>query len=236
MPEIKDKLLCCLQFLGSHHQIHCEVVAVEEVQLLENAAWSCKVRIIPSNKADGVESLIVHLESSGERPIGSPLNEPKTWTRVISSSPKAAAIKSSSMPGITEAHNKAIKSVISISPEDSIQILSGIEGNLNKKSLPRRRLRPCHLAYEGKALRSAEKLQEGTPDAAIKPSSRAQGIDGIELFPTDQPMQIVSPEATAAAGHMLGSLYHGGTPLVSTAVARLCSPGVNWSSPSQATH
>eukprot|EP00890_Picochlorum_soloecismus_P000999 jgi/Picsp_1/18/NSC_00018-R1_hypothetical protein CHLNCDRAFT_50408 [Chlorella variabilis] len=236
VPEIKDELLCCVQFFGSHHQIHCEVVAVEEVQKLENAAWSCKLRVIPSNRTDGVESLIVHLESSGERPIGSPLNEPRTWARVVSSSPKAAAIKALTLPGITEAHNKAVKNVISISPEDSIQILSGIQGNLNSKSVPRRRLRPCHLAYEGNALRSAEKLQEGTPDAAIKARYRSQGLEGIELFPSDQAMHIVSPEATAAAGHMLGSLYRGGTPLVSTSVAKLCSPGVNWASPSQVTH
>lgn len=212
------------------------MVAVEEVQWLENAAWSCKLRVMPSNKSDEVESLIVHLESNGERPIGSPLNEPKTWARVVSSSPMATAMKASSLPGMTEAHNKAVKNVMSISPEDSIQILSGTRGNLNKKSIPRRRLRPCHLAYEGKALRSAEKLQEGTPDAAIKASTRSHGLEGVELFPVDQSMQIVSPEATAAAGHMLGSLYRGGTPLVSTSVAKLCSPGVNWASPSYATH
>ena len=211
------------------------MVAIEEVQWLENAAWSCKLRVIPSNKSDGVESLIVHLDSSGERPIGSPLNEPKTWARVVSKSPKAA-IKASSLPGMTEAHNKAVKNVMSISPEDSIHILSDTQGNLNKKSIPRRRLRPCHLAYEGKALHSAEKLQEGTPDAAIKASTRSHGLEGVELFPADQSMQIVSPEATAAAGHMLGSLYRGGTPLVSTSVAKLCSPGVNWASPSNATH
>jgi len=80
-----------------------------------------------------------------------------------------------------------------------------------------------------------KKIQEGTPELGIKSMSRSHGLEGVEVFPAagEKDIQIVSPEATAAAGHMLGSLYRGGTPLVSTSVARLCSPGTDWASPQQ---
>ena len=162
MPKVKDELLCCVQFFGSYHQLQCEVVGVEEVHRLENGKLSCKIRAMPSSKTDEVESLIVHLDSAGERNIGSPLKESRTWARIIASSPKAATIKASAFPGATEAHDKAIKNTFKISPGDSIQILSNLKGDLKPKTdSPRRRLRPCHLSYEGKVLRSAEKDPRG---------------------------------------------------------------------------
>lgn len=220
--------------MGQAINLHCEVQEVESASIVGENEWTCTLRVIPTNKENGVTSLSVQLQSSGERPLGSPLIVPNTWSRIKSTSPLASNIRQK-ITGATVAHQKAVRQGgHKISPEGSIPILDpGRRDLVTIKISPRRRLRPCHLKYAGDVLKSAEKIQ-GTPLANVKRGAPTSGIQGVELFPTTaDEHQNVSPEATAAAGHMLGALYgtRGSPPLTSPSVKKLLSPHSTWMSP-----
>lgn len=224
MPLEEEEVICSLTVQGETKHVHCIIKKICEAQLRGTKGWICHAEVLPIQIArlEPLEPQKVKLDSSKEVMAGCPLDEPGSWCRADSSSPVHLNIVPS-MPNETVAHDMAVKSSKDIIRQESITILKASETHgAVALSSPRRKLQPCNLKYEGEALASAQKIQSTPPENLIQ--SRFRNFKGVELFPETaqiSPSVTVSPEARAAAGNMLGSLYPHLNPLVSSKVLEI---------------
>ena len=221
MPLEGDEVICLLPITGEGQRSHCVIRKICEAQLRGTKGWICHVEVVPV-QSNTEESLKIKLDSSKEVGVESPLDGPGSWCRVDPSSPKNPKIVAD-LPNETAAHNTAVRVSGDIYRQESVTILKASEMHgAVVLSSPRRRLQPCTLTYDGEALASAEKIQT-TPQGNLI-ESRCKNVSGVELFPeTVLPCSKVSPEARAAAGNMLGSLYPHLQPMVSSKVVKILS-------------
>lgn len=224
MPVEGEEIFCSVTLEGVEQRTRCIIMTVGEAQLRGNNGWICHVEVLPAHVNTSQTGYIkVKLDSSKESPEGS-ANGPTTWCRVEPESPPNPKIMPK-LPCETVVHNMAVKLGTSLIREDSATMLKRSEGDQYGAvvlSSPRRKLQPCNLRYEGEALASAERIQTTPPESLIK--SRFGDAKGVELFPetfTVSPCGEVSPEARAAAGNMLGSLYPHLIPVVSSEVVKI---------------
>ena len=221
MPTQEDEVIMLVGKGKDNLEIVQGCIKCIESQELKGRGWMCKVKLLPLNKTTPLD---VKLESSKEVPDASDISAPGSWCRVESSSPKGQEIVTKVL-GATEEHHKAVKiSPSLVSRQESITVLENKTRNAVRS--PNKRLQPCHLQYEGKALASAEKIQQTPPDAQLRCRIDSTSIKGVELFPETVALAKVSPEARAAAGMMLGSLYSQVSPIVSSRVVELISSPV----------